>query len=126
MLFWLGIVSARHGWLQGLTDKVWRRCGELTVAAALAVPVVGVLSGALSGHIEPLRGGWRWEALATAGIESALAVGGCLWLLEFFRRAEVRQWPLGRPLSRSSYAAYVFHQPFLIGFQWMHSVCPSS
>lgn len=116
LLFWFGTVLARRWWVQGLFDTVWRRCGELTLAALVALIVVGVASGAVSGQIEQLRGGWHWEALATAGIEGALGVGGCLWLLEYFRRAQNRSWPMGQPLSRSAYAAYVVHQPFLIAF----------
>ncbi|HEX8916946.1 MAG TPA: acyltransferase, partial [Chloroflexota bacterium] len=116
LLFWFGTVSARHGWLRALPDRLWRQCGEMALAAAVAVPIVGVLGGALSGDTSLIRGGWHWEALAAAGIEGSLAVAGCLWILDYFRRSQNHQWPLGKPLTRSSYAAYIVHQPYLIAF----------
>lgn len=113
LLFAFGATAAQRGWLNGLSDRLWHECGWAVIAAAAALPIVGVLGGAMTGQADSFTGGWHWQAFVTAVIEGTLAVGGSLWLLEYFRRHVDRQDSRARSLTRSSYGAYAVHAPLL-------------
>ncbi|HLJ66727.1 MAG TPA: acyltransferase [Chloroflexota bacterium] len=115
ILFWFGTLCADRRWLPAVPNRIWHRCLVAMLGAVLAVPVVAVTGGALSGQGQALTGGWHWQALATGMIEGVLAVAGSLWFLELFRRYSSHQGPLGRQIARSAFGAYILQAPVLTG-----------
>ncbi len=116
LLFWTGAWAAERGW-PVLTDRVWRGCGYavLVAAAAGGVMVLAVYYKVLPSDPGLYGGGWHWEALFAPAVEGTLAVCGSVWMLGFFRRHVHAVLPLGKPLARSYYAAYVIQAPVVMG-----------
>ena len=115
LLFWFGTLCAERGWLTGLPDRLWRRCGVAAILASFAVAMLLIGTGALSNQAEATVDGWPWPDLALAGIEGVLAVSASLWALEYFRRRHNRQGEVGRQLTRSAYGAFVLQTPIVVG-----------
>jgi hypothetical protein len=107
-LFGVGLVAARHGWLEGLP----RAAGRLGFTAA-AVAAVGYLLVLGSGG-DAFLGHGTWQSLAAATCEAALAVGMILGLLVLFRRRLDEQGPRRRFLSEHAYTVYVTHPVVLV------------
>jgi hypothetical protein len=116
ILFWFGAIAAERGWLTSLSDRLWRCCLLALLLAAMAIPVVAITGGALSGEADTLTGGWHWQAMATGLIEGVLAVAGSLWILDLFRRRYTCAGPFIRQMSRSAFGAYLLQVLVLTGF----------
>lgn len=116
LLFWAGAWAAERGW-PTLSDGVWRACGYAVLAAAVvgAVLILAVYRAVLPSNPALYAGGWHWEALLAPLIEGVLAVAGSMWLLGFFRRHVNTLFPLGKPMIRSYYGAYVVQAAVVIG-----------
>lgn len=113
-MFALGVVAARRGWLTPVGDRLRRSCGAVALAAAVALPVLILTSDPLGRTQEEYFGGFGWPAFATAAVEGALTVAGCLWVLGFAQRRLDRQGPLGAKLARAAYGAFLVQGPVLI------------
>ncbi len=110
-LFVVGIVAYRRGWLSAISQdatrgRLWGRVVALLIVLA---PILFVAGGALEGSTADFRGGLHWQALTYALWEQFLCVGLVISLLVWFRRAYDRRGKLGRELSASAYATYIFH-----------------
>lgn len=116
LLFWAGAWAAERGW-PTLSDPVWRACGLaiLVLAAIGAAVILAAYKGILPSDPGLYSGGWHWEALLACAIEAGLAVVAPFWLLGFFRRHVNSMVPLGKPLVRSYYGAYVLQAPVVLG-----------
>lgn len=71
---------------------------------------------------------WLWKFLPTDSLtmdiirliwEMALCFGMCIGLTVWFREKLNFQGRLGQAMAQSQYAAYIFHVPFVILFQWI-------
>ncbi|CAL9515849.1 hypothetical protein SUDANB95_03701 [Actinosynnema sp. ALI-1.44] len=115
-LFGLGIAGARAGLAAHVPERMWRTCRVVAFAAIGSVPVVAVAAGVsdLSGQSGPFLGGWRWEALVLAVVESVLVVGGSVWLLGLAQRKLTGGGALAGALARSAFAAFVVQGPVLV------------
>ena len=105
-MFIVGLVAYRRNWLVSMPDSVgrlWLGIGVLVIL--LFWPMV--LAGGM--EIEPFLGGWRWQALAYAILESFVCLGVCIGLVYLFRRYADRQGKLATALSRNAYGAYIVH-----------------
>jgi hypothetical protein len=106
-LFAVGVVGAREGWIGGVPDQLGRQ------ARALALWSVGLTAAflastpLLSVDGDELLGGWTWPALVLALLGAMLTVFGSVWLLSLAQRHLDREFPHGRELARSSYAAFI-------------------
>ena|SRR5215211_2059421 len=118
ILFSLGVAASRRGWLETLTPRLRRRCGQAGLAAALAFPAVLWAGGFFDGGAAEDRfaGGLHWQAAAGALLEGVLATCVSLWAVAHFRRYEERYFrPLVRRMAPSAYGAFVVHPPVLVG-----------
>lgn len=66
------------------------------------------------GDLDPLAGGWHWQALVFVTREGIVAVALSLWLILWFPRRWDHQGRLAQRAGRGSYAAYVLHPPVLV------------
>lgn len=114
VLFVVGLVAYRRGWLASLPD----RAGKLWLAVALAgiamMPVLMILGGAMSAGVDSFLGGLHWQALAYAMWEQLVGVALCVVLLIQFRKRFTYRDKLARALSADSYAAYIIQAPVII------------
>jgi Acyltransferase family len=118
ILFSLGVAAGRRGWLETLTPRLQRRCGQAGLAAALAFPGLLLAGGFFEGGAAEDRfaGGLHWQAAAGALLEGVLATCVSLWAVAHFRRNEERYFcPLVRRMAPSAYGAFVVHPPVLVG-----------
>jgi hypothetical protein len=120
-LFALGIVAARNDWLEAIPAPMYRQSRAVTLAVAAATAgfvAYGVVTGGVGeGDIgdQVWAGGWRWEALGFAFLESMLAVFGSVWLLGVAQRHldGERRWA-SPAVRRSAYGAFILQGLVLI------------
>ena len=101
VLFAAGCLGAKGRWLENVPAKqlwTWR---WVSLAAAVAYPVV-ILAG-------------RWSPAFYAFWEPLFAWGVILSLLVFFQRRFVALGPAWQKLARRAYLIYIIHPPILVG-----------
>lgn len=111
--FFIGLAAYRQNWILHFPKKdglVWLAVG-MTLAAAWYVYVLFGknylhISGIQMGIIYPI-----WESL--------LCCGMCIGLTVLFREYFNAQGNLGSVLAKSQYAAYIFHVPVVLLFQYL-------
>lgn len=113
-LFTLGVATSRRGWLTAVPHHLRTQCRLVTLCAAAAMALFGLLALRL-GFLGDVVGGWSWPALLFSALESILTVFGSVWLLGAAHRHLDRELPLGPILARSSYAAFLVQGVVLIG-----------
>lgn len=111
-LFIVGLVAYRRNWFLSMPQAVGRRWLRIAAALTLLYPVMGVLGGALTNNA-PFKGGWHWQALGNAIVQSLLCLSMVIGLVYLFRRYLDRQPLLAGFLSRNAYTAYLIHEPVI-------------
>jgi len=111
-LFTIGLVAYRRNWLLSMPQAVGRRWLAIAIALILLYPVIGILSGAFTDDT-PFLGGWHWQALLGAMLQSFLCLSMVISVIYLFRRYLDRQGPLAGFLSRNAYTAYLIHEPVI-------------
>jgi fucose 4-O-acetylase-like acetyltransferase len=115
VMFGLGVVAARQGWLRPVPEALARRCGIATLIATLVMLIAVLSAGPLGIDEEAFLGGWQVPALITAIVEAVLVVAGPIWVLAVAQRHLNRSGPVRRAMTRSSYAAFMLQGPVLFG-----------
>jgi hypothetical protein len=115
VLFGIGVVTARRGWLTQVPPGLAVRARQVTLAAAVAAAAYTGVAGPLGIELTSLVGGFRPEALVFATLEGLLTVFGSVWLLAVAQRRLDRPLPRGRELARCSYAAFLVQGAPLLG-----------
>jgi glucans biosynthesis protein C len=114
MLFAVGAMAYRRGWLTALP----RRAGRIGLAAAGVALVVLTVFGLLPGQATSPT-----QLVATALGEAVVATGIIVGLLVLFRERWNTQGSSGRFLSTHAYAVYVIHPLVLVAlgyaFTWL-------
>jgi peptidoglycan/LPS O-acetylase OafA/YrhL len=105
MLFVLGILSRRLGWLEKMSDRLG--ASSLTIGLLLALGIYLRGDGAWSAFV------WRWFGI----YESLLCVFLCTGLLWLFRRFLNHTTPFLQWCSAQSYGAYIFHMLLMLLLQ---------
>lgn len=112
-VFVLGVAGSARGWVTAIPAGLHRRCRAASLSAVVAMAAFLAGTGRL-GVTEQAMGGWRWEALVFAAVESVLTVFGSVWLVGVAqRRLDRRLW--GPTVGRSAYAAFVVQLLVLVG-----------
>ena len=115
-MFGLGILAAKHGWLDPVPDRIRRGCGVAALIAIVALVALLVGGHAAGYDIDVFKVRLHWAATVLAALEGPLAVGTCVWLLgtaqRHLGRAPGRR---GRALARSAFAAFILQGPVLVG-----------
>ena len=65
--------------------------------------------------LAPYLGGWTWQAIYAAAVESVLVVNGSLWLLGTAQRRLGTRRPVAAAAERAAFAAYIVQGPVLLG-----------
>lgn len=116
-LFTLGLIAAGHGWLAAVPDRLRRHSRLATLIAVAAVAGIAGYGLTAGGDFEQIwGGGWHWQAIAFAAVESALAVFGSVWLLAAAQQHLNRSfWWAPTAAQRSAYAAFLLQGLVLFG-----------
>lgn len=115
LLFVIGVVAYRNGWLDQIPDRVsktWKRVG---ICAIPVLPIILIATGALDGHLE-IEGGVNVQALSYALWEPFVCIGIIISLLTWFRRSFNRAGLLRKWLSHNAYTVYLIHPPVIVGW----------
>lgn len=113
--FTIGIVGAERGWLDPIDPTLARRARRVAWAAVAAFAAMIAAVSISGAPLEPFAGFGTWQSAGVIGIEAALVVTMPLWLLDVFRRRAHRQGRLMRHAARAAFAAFLIHQPILVG-----------
>jgi peptidoglycan/LPS O-acetylase OafA/YrhL len=117
VMFVLGTMAERRGWLDALTRahvRVWVPVLVFVVIALVAL--IAVLLPRGPSAIAPFVGGMHVEALALALLESLFCVGASVTALVLFRERYPGDSPWAKALAPDAYAVYVLHAPVIVAF----------
>jgi peptidoglycan/LPS O-acetylase OafA/YrhL len=110
-----GTLSWRHRWLATFPAATGRRWGLITVLGAPLVWIALLAGGnALKTAPTVYMGGWHWQSLVIAGVETVSGVGLSLGIITLFRERFNRQGPRAAFLSANYFSVYVFHAIVLV------------
>jgi surface polysaccharide O-acyltransferase-like enzyme len=115
VLFVLGIMAQRRGWIEALPSR-WGLPALTTalIGAPLTIAGLVVLSSALHGSMDDVGGGMHWQAAFYAFWEEIVCVPFCVGLLIVFRdRINIRNKVIAF-FSDNGFAVYVLHPPVLV------------
>jgi peptidoglycan/LPS O-acetylase OafA/YrhL len=115
VLFVLGIVARRRGWIAALPLRWGRPALWIALLGApLTMAALLIVNNLTHGTFDDARGGWHWQAAVYAIWEQVFCVLFCVGLLVVFREAfNLRNRLIGF-LSDNGFAVYVIHPPVLV------------
>lgn len=114
LFFIAGILAYRNDWLAHLGEKKLRLWGWLSLGLVLALLVVFVVGGGLSGNTDVFMGGWYWQSalfflwVGLSGVTFSMAL--TVWLRD-------RQQPQGRVMAfagPNTFGVYLIHPLLLV------------
>jgi surface polysaccharide O-acyltransferase-like enzyme len=115
VLFVLGIMARRRGWIAALPAR-WGKPALLTAAIGAPLSIMALILALVATHgtLSDVNGGLRWPAAAYAFWEQIFCVPFSVGLLIVFRdRFNVRNRLIGF-FSANGFAVYVIHPPVLV------------
>lgn len=118
LMFALGLLAYRRGWLPDFpagVRKVWSVVAFIGIAA---LPVIMVVGGAID-NVEPFKGGMTWQSLTTSIWEAIYVISMAIMLLGVFRNRFNHQGSLSQFLSRNAYTVYIIHALVLVGLTYL-------
>jgi glucan biosynthesis protein C len=114
-MFAAGAWAYQRGWLAALPDhrvKVWR---WVALACVVALPVMAVAFGALSGNLdERTLGGVNGLSLVFSLWEGFFCVSMSMTMLAWFHRRFDHQGRLARAMSDGAFVVYVIHPGIIV------------
>lgn len=114
-LFAIGVIAYRGDWLRRLSTRtgvIW-----LSVGVAASIGFYCVLFLNLAWAEGWSAGGFTWRSLLFSTWEALICAGMCVGLIVAFRNVLPRTNPILKALGAASYAAYILHVTFVVGFQ---------
>ena len=113
-LFAAGAWAYRRHLLTTFTDRQARLWRWVALGCVLVFPAILAWAGVFSGTIDPrVGGGVNWMSLAYSLWEGFLCVSMVITFLTWYRSSFNHQSRLGRAMSESAFAVYIFH-PIII------------
>ncbi|GAA0532075.1 fucose 4-O-acetylase-like acetyltransferase [Rhizomicrobium palustre] len=116
VLFALGILARRRGWVEALPPR-WGMPVFLTALIGAPLSAIGLVLLSISTHApqNAFDGGLTWQAAALAFWEQVFCVLFCTGLLILFRDRVNARTNWSRGFSDNGFAVYVIHPPILVG-----------
>ena len=114
-MFVAGICAYRYDWLSSFSDRQAKTWGWVTLGCVLALPLMALAFGAMSGNVdERTFGGVNELSLAFSLWEGFLSVSMVITILTMFRRRFAHQGRLARTMSETSFIVYVIHPGIIV------------
>lgn len=113
LLFIVGVLAYRNGWLEQLTPAVARRWLRMGLIVFPVLPVAAVLK------LGDFDGGMNIAALIYAFWEPFVGFGMIMWLLVRFRERYNRSSRLSQWLSDHAFTVYIIHPPVVVGYSFL-------
>ena len=114
LLFSVGILARRRGWLLRLSYELGIRWFRLALLPGSLMWLAAVVAIAATHTERSALGGFTWQSAAVCFWESFFCVGVCLGLIVVFREKFNRQGGFARWMTDNCFAVYLFHAPVLI------------
>lgn len=124
MMYALGIVARKNGWLDNISVKdtlPW-----FMVAIIIGIPALMVAFTISMENTDAFSGGWSWQAAFYAFWEPIMCVGICYFLLAFTKKHLNKNTPLIHTLSADSYSFYIIHPFLIVGCTMLIELLPIS
>ena len=114
-MFVLGVIAYRRNWFIKITDaqgKLWMWIAVVFIVVVF--PIMLVVSGALEGNTESVRGGFHWHSLVYSVWQQFVCMGMVIGLLTGFRKRLNRHGRLAVAMSSGAYTAFIIHAPVAV------------
>lgn len=112
--FLIGLYAARNNWFARIPGQPGKTCAILALLLAFCLPVILVVSGALSGTLDSLLGGLHWQSLVYSLWEQIFAVFIVTGLLWFFFSRVNNEGPITSYAAAATYTVYIIHPVVII------------
>ena len=112
LMFAVGILAYRQGWLPDLPSRISRTWNVIAILAMITLPVMMVTAGSAE-NFAPFMGGFTLQSAILSIWEAVYCVSMSILMLSLFRARFDIQGSLARFLSRNAYTVYIIH-PILI------------
>jgi membrane-bound acyltransferase YfiQ involved in biofilm formation len=113
LLFSVGILAYRLGWLPDLPTRLGKIWSIIAILCIVALPVIMISSGSAEGFT-PFLGGLTWQSALLSTWEAVYCVSMAILMLSLFRRRFDFQGSLARFLSKNAYSVYIIHPLVII------------
>ncbi len=113
LMFFAGILAYRRGWLPNLPSGIRKVWSAIAIPAALAMPVILVLSGVTDGD-NAVLGGLNFKSAILSTWEPIFCISVSIALISLFQRRFDRQGALGKIMSKNAYTVYIIHPLVII------------
>jgi glucan biosynthesis protein C len=114
-LFIAGICAYRGNWLMEFPDRQAKTWPYVAIGSVLALPVLMIAFGALSGNMDERGfGGVNWLSLSYSLWEGFVCISMVITILTWFRRRFNHQGSLAQIMSKTSFAVYIIHPAIIV------------
>jgi glucans biosynthesis protein C len=121
-MYALGIIANRNKWLDKL--KVRNALPWFLIAVFIGIPSLIYVFYKYIDHVSLFSGGWNLQALFYAYWEPFMCIGICYFLLAYTKAHFNMPHPKLQILSADSYAFYIIHPFFVVGFTFLSESLP--
>jgi glucan biosynthesis protein C len=118
LLFAVGILAFRNGWLPDLPSGIRRVWSIVALLTLVAIPVFMIAGGATD-DLTLFTGGFNWQSGVLGTLEAFFCVSMAILLLGLFRQKVDRQGRFGKLLSRNAYSVYIIHPLVIIPLAYL-------
>jgi glucans biosynthesis protein C len=126
LLFVAGLAVSRHGWLLNWPRQLIGVWFPIVLGAFTSGMILVFTRGGIENK-DLFLGGFHWEALTFAIIESIQCVAICVCLVSISRTRFNRQNAFVRALNEDAYAVYIIHAPLIVCLAyWLRAVSMDS
>jgi surface polysaccharide O-acyltransferase-like enzyme len=108
-LFIVGLLAYRNSWFEQLPDRTGKQLGTCALLLLLFFPVFYMIRVKLNMPIAWYSGGLHWQSLLYAVWEQCIGISILTALLTRARRSWNKSSAWLTPLSRATFAVYIFH-----------------
>jgi len=115
LLFVIGIIAYRNGWLDQIPDKLRRTWKWIGICAIPVLPLVLIATGGLEGDLK-FDGGFNIQALSYAMWEPFVCIGIVITLLAWFQSKFNKAGKFLKWSSSNAYTVYIIHPPIIVGW----------
>jgi len=113
LMFPIGILAYRRGWLPDLPAGIRKVWSTIAILGMLSLPVIMVSTGITEGN-NAVLGGLNWQSAVLSIWEPIYCAAMSILLINVFQRRFNIQGALSRIMSQNAYSVYIIHPLVII------------
>jgi glucans biosynthesis protein C len=121
MLFSVGIIAYREGWIDAIPEATAKLWAKIAILMIILLPIVIVVTNGkqFSGDFKMFSGGLTLASLIGSIWEAFLCVSMCIVLLALFKNRFSSQGRIAKVMADNSFTVYLIHVPIIVFLQYL-------